>query len=158
MILGDSRRYVLALFLMACRGSDNAGVTQVDYSVHEVDRIATRLSEEKVEEPLSAELAFLLRGRCPVLRRARYEREKEAPLGILQIWGEGLETIWGIAGVSQDGSIGRAESKREGDGSIRVAVGCSSCEVLLGFRVDEREVACSGPGHSVQISQHRLVH
>ena len=158
MILAGSRPYVLAVFWMGCRGGDGVAITQISYSAHEVDRIATRLSEENAEEALSAELAFLLRDRCPVLVRARYEREKEAPLGILQIWGEGLDQIWGIAGVSPDGSIGRAESKREGDGSIRVAVGCSSCEVLLGFRVDEREVACAGPGHSIQLSQHRLVH
>ena len=73
-------------------------------------------------------------------------------------WGQKIEQVWGVAGVSMDGRIGRAEAKRGQGDSTRFAVGCMDCELFLGFRVNGQEVACVGPGHSLRVRDGELIY
>ena len=157
-MLGARRTSAIALgtfLLQACGGSSDTA-SALEFSVHEVDRLTTRMSEGAIEEALEPERAFLLRTTCPKIHRAEYRPESSSTMGVLQIWGEGLEESWGLVAWPDTGPIGRAQAKAQPDGSRRYAVGCRDCTLLLGLETGGLPFGCLGPGHSLQLEDGRL--
>lgn len=99
--------------------------------------------------------AFAAKALCPRITRARFKAGADQ-MGILQLWGENLERAQLIAGVS-DGQLGEAPPHRESDGSVRFALGCRTCEGVLGFQLEGVKVGCRGPGYSVRLVDGVLV-
>lgn len=99
--------------------------------------------------------AFSARRACPQLSKARYTPGEES-FGMLQVWGDGVERVQVLAALS-GGLVGEAPPHHEEDGSVRFAVGCRSCELILGQRVEGIPVGCQGPGHSIYLQRGKLV-
>ena len=153
------RAYLVGGLLTGC-GSKNTPSPEQELTVqhHEVMRLTTRFRVEQVEEEIPAKHAFLIRKACPKIRKASLRKEKGATMALLTISGEQMETVWGVLGRSVDGNFGIAPVKRREDGSLRFAVQCGDCDLHLGMLVDDRKVACIGPGHSLKIRAGVLSH
>lgn len=104
---------------------------------------------------LPAELAFTVRKACPRVDRARYE-PGEGEMGTLTVWGQGLDRVSRLA-ASRSGPLGEAPPHAELDGSLRFAVGCRECELVMGMKVAGVMVGCRGPGYSLRLMDGRLV-
>ena len=143
------------LMFHGCGGNTEKS-SSLDFSVHEVDRLSTRMSEGDSERPLDPERAFLLRTTCPKITRAEYRPESEGLMGVLQVWGTGIDESWGLVAWPDQGPIGRAQAKAQTDGSRRYAVGCKDCTLLLGMETEGLAFGCLGPGHSLRLESGRL--
>jgi hypothetical protein len=150
---------ILVLFsTLACGGETSALVSEQTFSLFEVESLTTRLREQDQELQLDTELAFSLRTYCPKIERVQYRPDASSSFGVLQVWGIDLERVWGVVGRGEDGTFGTAKAKPEPDGSVRFALGCSDCVVLLGMEVNGQRVACVGPGHSLELKNRKLVY
>lgn len=109
--------------------------------------------QDQVELP--AEKAFAVRKACPVLERARYE-PGEGDMGTVTVWGQGLGRVSRLA-ASRSGPIGESPPHAQADGSVRFAVGCRECELVLGLVVEGVSVGCRGPGYSLRLMSGQLV-
>ena len=147
---------VFGAWSAAC-GPSTPSQSHLDFTVHEVDRLTTRMSEGELEEVIEPERAFLLRSTCPKINRAEYRPEKTGVMGVLQLWGTDLEESWGLVAWPDIGPIGRAQAKAEADGSRRYAVGCRDCTLLLGMESEGVPFACLGPGYSIRLENGKLV-
>lgn len=159
--MGVERAEVIAPLFLAtvftgCGGSSDGG-SVLDFSVHEVDRLTTRISVGDAEQFIEPERAFLLRSACPKIQRAAFRPEKEGTMGVLQLWGVGLEESWGIVAWPDTGPVGRAQAKVEPDGSRRYAVGCRDCILFPGMETEGVGFGCLGPGHSLRLEKGALV-
>lgn len=141
--------------ICAC-GSSAPSMSQLSFTIHEVDRLTTRMSEADTELLIEPERAFLLRTTCPKVHRVEYRPERDGPMGILQVWGTQLEDSWGLVAWPETGPVGRAQAKAEADGSRRYAVGCRDCTLLLGMESEGMPFACLGPGYSIRLEGGKL--
>ena len=156
---GHKRGFV-ALFValgVACGADSSPSPSSLDFTVFEVDRLTTRMSEDLEERILEPERAFLLRTTCPRIERAVYTPEKTGKMGVLQVWGQGVEEAWGLVAWPKSAPVGRSQPKEEEDGSRRFAVGCRDCVLLLGMEASGMPFGCIGPGHSLKIAAGKLV-
>lgn len=152
------RAAVGALLLVACKGSGPLSASEQSFSLYQVDSLTTRFLQEDTEVQLTASVAFSLREYCPKIRKAQFSPEPGGSMGTLQIWGEDLDRVWGVVGRGVGGEMGQSKSKIGPDGSLRFALGCRNCRVILGMEVDGQRVGCLGPGHSLELKQGRLVY
>jgi hypothetical protein len=152
------RHFFLLGILGACGGADPLEASEVRFSLYEVDRLTTRFRQEDVEAQLEVELAFLMRRTCPKIERARYVPDGKSRLGVLQVWGQHMDGVWGLVGRSADNQFGEAVAKTESDASLRFALGCRDCEIVLGRHADKQKIGCVGPGHSLRLRGGRLVY
>lgn len=104
---------------------------------------------------LPAERAFTVRAACPRIERARYE-PGEGELGTLSVWGVGLDRVSRLA-AARVGPLGESPPHAEADGSLRFAVGCRECELVMGMKVEGVMVGCRGPGYSLRLMSGQLV-
>jgi hypothetical protein len=146
------------LATLACGGTTPDVISEQKFTIFEVESLTTRLREQDQELQLDTKLAFSLRAYCPKIERVQYHPDASSSFGVLQIWGSDLERVWGVVGRSEDGTFGSAKSKPESDGSLRFALGCRDCVVLLGMEVNGQRVACLGPGHSLQLKNSKLIY
>lgn len=150
---------VAAAFLFAaCNRSPALSASEQSFSLYQVDSLTTRFLLEDVEVQLAPDIAFFLRGYCPKIRKAQFTPEIGGSMGTLQIWGEDLDRVWGVVGRGAGGEMGQSKPKTAPDGSLRLALGCRDCQVVLGMEVDGQRVGCLGPGHSLELKQGRLVY
>jgi len=148
----------IALLLVGCGRDSAPGPSELLFSIYEVDQLTTRFRAEDEERQLDPEQAFAMRKFCPKIERARFEPDPSTQLGTLQVWGQGLKAVWGVVGRGSDGSFGEAKAKIEADGSLRFAVGCTDCEIVLGMTIGGEKLGCKGPGHSLSLRERKLVY
>ncbi|MCB9797412.1 MAG: hypothetical protein H6741_32380 [Alphaproteobacteria bacterium] len=142
----------LLLMLLACGRS---GPSELRIDEAEVKGLYYGFSANKDLPELSPEDAFKARGACPRITRALYTPGEDS-FGTVQLWGEGLDRAQALAAL-RGGLLGEAPPHAEDDGSVRFALNCRSCELILGMRVEGVPVGCRGPGHSLYLERGKLV-
>lgn len=111
-------------------------------------RLFTGFRETPAGRALDAEAAAAARAACPRLTAAALS-EAQGQLGLVSLRGEGLARVETVAALVDGRLTGEAIVHHEIDGSIRFAVGCPSCELVLGVRHPGGLVGCQGTGFSL---------
>ena len=118
-------------------------------------RLFTQFREAPQGRSLDAEAEAAARAACPKVSAASLS-EAQGQLGLVSLRGEGLERVETVAAVVEGRLMGEAIVHHEADGSLRFAVGCPECELVLGVRHPVGLVGCQGPGRSVTRSGGQL--
>ena len=118
-------------------------------------RLFTQFRESPSGRDLDAEAAAVAQAACPTVRAASLS-EAQGQLGLVTARGEGLERVETVAALVDGALMGEAIVHHEADGSIRFAVGCPECELVLGVRHPGGLVGCQGPGRSLTRSGGQL--
>lgn len=146
----------LALFwLCAC---SSGGDSTLDFSQQapQLQALETRFRGAETGDFLAPEKAAEAVALCPRLDRARLDWE-ENDRGILEVWGSGLDRVVALATQESDGRVHESLPHADSEGSLRFAVACESCELVLGVLYDGRKVGCRGWGYSVTLRRGELV-
>ncbi|MEY3212625.1 MAG: hypothetical protein RIT28_3106 [Pseudomonadota bacterium] len=118
-------------------------------------RLITQFREAPQGRVLDAEAAAAARAACPKVNAASLS-EAQGQLGLVTVRGEGLAQVETVAALVEGQLIGEAIVHHEADGSLRFAVGCPECELVLGVRHPGGLVGCQGPGRSLTRSGGQL--
>ena len=147
---------ILALFwLCAC---SSGGESSLDFSSQapQLQALETRFRGAETGGFLSPESAAEAVALCPRLERAQLAWE-ENERGILELWGTGLERVVTLATQESGGRVHESLPHLEAEGSLRFAVACASCELVLGVLYEDQKVGCRGWGYSVTLRRGELV-
>lgn len=118
-------------------------------------RLFTQFREAPQGRDLDAAAEAAARAACPRVREASIS-EAQGALGLVSVRGEGLAKVETVAALAEGRLLGEAIVHHEADGSIRFAVGCPDCELVLGVRHPAGLVGCQGPGLSLTRSGDQL--
>jgi hypothetical protein len=135
---------VILSFVSACRCSEAPEA-----------RLFTQFREAPKGRVLDAEAAAAARAACPKVNAASLA-EAQGLLVLVNVRGEGLAQVETVAALVEGQLIGEAIVHHEADGSLRFAVGCPECELVLGVRHSGGLVGCQGPGLSLTRSGGQL--
>jgi hypothetical protein len=150
-----SVRTLVLFWLCACR---SGGESSLDFSQQapQLQALETRFRGAEAGDFLAPEVAAEAAALCPRLDRAHLIWE-DTDRGILEVWGSGLDRVVTLATQSAEGRVHESLPHAEPEGSLRFAVACASCELVLGVLHEDRKVGCRGPGYSVTLSRGALV-
>lgn len=111
-------------------------------------RLFTQFREAPQGRVLDAEAEAAARDACPKVSEAALS-EARGELGMVTLRGEGLVQVETVAALVDGRLMGEAIVHHELDGTLRFAVGCPECELVLGVRHPVGLVGCQGPGLSL---------
>jgi hypothetical protein len=111
-------------------------------------RLFTGFRESPAGLALDAEAAAAARAACPKVTAAALS-DAQGQLGLVSVRGEGLARVETVAALVDGRLLGEAIVHHEADGSLRFAVGCQACELVLGVRHPGGLVCCQGRGLSL---------
>ena len=138
------RLLVILTFVSACRCAAEPEA-----------RLFTQFREAPRGRALDAEAEAAARAACPRVNAASLS-EAQGQLGLVSLRGDGLERVETVAALVDGRLLGEAIVHHEADGSLRFAVGCPACELVLGVRHPVGLVGCQGPGLSLTRSGGQL--
>ncbi|MCB9759899.1 MAG: hypothetical protein H6739_08700 [Alphaproteobacteria bacterium] len=138
--------------LTACRNNRPSELTPAN---PQVEALFYGFKDQDPAVVLPPKTAFAVRETCPRITKARYQ-PGEGMMGTLTLWGVSLERA-GWLSAHEGGPVGDAPPHLEKDGSLRFALGCRTCELVLGMQVEGVKVGCLGPGYSLNLERGRLV-
>ena len=145
------------LIFMACINSCSGETppSEVSFDAPEVVSLSTDFHANKGRVDLEPEVAFEVRGLCPVIESAILEPD-EGMFSKLTVTGLHLDRVATLGAVMEDGSTADSILHPEEHG-FSAAVGCHNCRLQLGFEYEGTWVACIGPGYSLTVERGLLL-
>lgn len=127
----------------------------VDFSAQtQVTGFETRFRKQ-VPFTLDAGQQATLQAACPTLTRGQAVKES-ASFHLIRLQGQGLDQNLRVAAAMPDKTLADANAELQGD-TLLVPVACTHCILFLGLQLpDGRYAACTGPGHSLTLSEGTL--